>query len=597
MREHEEWEVLLDQLRAEFLLREKELELIHAIDLRLLESKRPLDETFSYIATGTQELLKSDYTNIMLRRGGFLESIYSSMQSGIRQKVPISQSITGQCYSEGITMKVSDLAAKPYLDRYIPIAGYHGERMRSLLAVPIRLHDTTVGVLNSESHLQGAFGHVHERVATAVAAQIAIALQRIQTFDQAALFSHVDQLIFESSESQNVIQAALERVMDALRETEQIELTRAQILFRRGRKELEIVHSTNPLDVGLVVNVDESISGRAVREKVTVIVGDVSKDSDYRQVFGAKVQSEIAVPILLGNDNVVIGVLNVESEELDTFGDYYRIILESFADRVRTLLAFAKLRADVTSTLELRQANDLLVAIGDQTSNMIHRLNNTVGAMRVIIRELQDSQEDGDIQNSNYLTDSLETLLHLVDRTLEMPQQVTQFLSKENSVVDVNKCVEAALVDVQVPDNVTRDIQLGNNIPTLPLFCFDLVVQNLLQNALDSMPNGGHLRVKTSLLFPDPLILTGYFQLVIGDTGRGIPEDMLPQIFELNFTTKREKGKGLGLGLWWVRNFVRRTKGDITISSAVDVGSEVVVKIPVDRSTEAQTLGRPGSMS
>lgn len=587
MREQEEWEVLLDQLRAEFLLREEELELLHAIDLRLLESERPLDETFSYIVTGTQKLLKSDHTNIMLRRGRFLESIHSSTRSDIQQKVPISESITGQCYSEGIILNVPNLAVEPYLDHYIPIAGYHGERMRSLLAVPIRLHDTTLGVLNSESTRQGAFRHVHERMATAIAAQIAIAVQRIQVFDRAALFAHVDQLIFESSDSQHVIQAALERVIGALRDAEQVELTGAQILFRRGPRELEIVHSTNPLDIGLVVDVDESISGRAVRERRTVSVGDVSKDPDYRRVFGTTIQSEIAVPILLGNDNVVIGVLNVESEELNAFGAYYRILLESFADRVRMLLAFAKLRADVTGALELRQANDLLVAVGDQTSNMIHRLNNTVGAMRVIIRELQDSQVDGSIQDASYLTSSLETLLQLADRTLEMPQQVTQFLSQEGTAVDVNKCVEAALIDVQVPDNVTRDIQLGDNIPTLPLYCFDLVVQNLLRNALDAMSNGGHLTVKTSLLFPpDPLILTGYVQLTIGDTGPGIPEDILPQIFELNFTTKGEKGKGLGLGLWWVRNFVRRTKGDITISSTADVGSEVVVKIPVDRPGE-----------
>jgi signal transduction histidine kinase len=73
---------------------------------------------------------------------------------------------------------------------------------------------------------------------------------------------------------------------------------------------------------------------------------------------------------------------------------------------------------------------------------------------------------------------------------------------------------------------------------------------------------------------------------VIADTGQGIPDEILPHVFELNFTTKGEKGKGLGLGLWWVRNFVRRAKGNITITSTADAGSEVVVKLPVDRSSE-----------
>lgn len=69
MKDKEEWEVLLDELRAEFLLREEELELIHSIDLRLLERERPLDETFSYIVSRTHKLLKSDHTAILLRHG------------------------------------------------------------------------------------------------------------------------------------------------------------------------------------------------------------------------------------------------------------------------------------------------------------------------------------------------------------------------------------------------------------------------------------------------------------------------------------------------------------------------------------------------
>jgi signal transduction histidine kinase len=586
MSDREEWEVLLDKLRAEFQLRKQELELLHSIDLRLLESERPLDETFSYIAARTQELLNSSHTDIFLRRGKFLESIYSSTPPAAGQRVPISGSLTGESYSEGIVLNVSDLTDQAYSDRYIPIEGYQGQTMRSLLAVPIRLHDTTVGVLNSESPRKGAFMSVHERVATGVAAQIAIAVQRIHIFDRAALFEYVDQLIFKSSGSQHVIQAALQRVIEALRDAEQVEMTGAQIMFRRGENELEIVHSTNPLDVGLAIDIDGSISGRAVRERKTIVVGDVSKDPDYRMLFGASIKSEIAVPIVFGYDNVAIGVLNVESEELNTFGDFYRIVLESFADKVRTLLAFTKLRSDVTGALELRQANDLLVAIGDQTSNMIHRINNTVGAMRVIIRELQDSQQDGSILSADYLNISLESLFKLAERTLEMPRQVTQFLGRESNTVDVNKCVEAVLLDTEIPDNVARDIQLGDNIPMLPLYCFDLVVQNILQNALDAMPGEGRLSVKTSLVFPpDPLVRGGYVQLMISDTGAGIPEDILPHVFELNFTTKGAKGEGLGLGLWWVRNFVKRANGHIAISSTVNVGSEVVVKLPVERSS------------
>jgi signal transduction histidine kinase len=111
------------------------------------------------------------------------------------------------------------------------------------------------------------------------------------------------------------------------------------------------------------------------------------------------------------------------------------------------------------------------------------------------------------------------------------------------------------------------------------------VVQNLLQNGLDAMPTGGRLSVCTAQIL-DPTHSKGYLQLSVSDTGNGIPVDVQKRIFELNFTTKDAKGKGLGLGLWWVRNFVRRSRGDITIRSIAGAGTDAIVKIPIGNSAD-----------
>jgi signal transduction histidine kinase len=115
-------------------------------------------------------------------------------------------------------------------------------------------------------------------------------------------------------------------------------------------------------------------------------------------------------------------------------------------------------------------------------------------------------------------------------------------------------------------------------------------VQNLLQNAVDAMPTGGRLSVTTWAQI-HPTLMSGYFTLVIRDTGIGIPSEIQNRVFELNFTTKHARGRGLGLGLWWVRNFVRRARGDITIWSKPGVGTEVTVKIPVDGPSKIGTVG------
>jgi signal transduction histidine kinase len=580
----ERWETLIEELRAEFLLREEELQLLREIDLQLLGSERPLATTFDFIVQRSQDLIKADHTHILLCRGRYLEGSYSTKDSDLGQRIEISACLAGQCLMEDRPVRIPDVTTPEYAARYVPIKGYVGEPMRSLLAVPIKVHDTMVGVLNAESTRVGAFTSVHENFLLAIASQVAMALQRAQLFDRDALFADVDQLIFSTGDSPYVIQSALERVMQALRDLEHIALSEAMICFRRGQ-DLEIVHSTRPSDVGLVLGIDESICGRAVRERKTIVLGDVDAEPEYRRLFGTSIRSEIAVPILLGDDDdLAIGVLNVESEEFDAFQGFSQVILESFADKVRILLAFAKLRSNVTEAMDFRNATDLLVAVGDQTSNMIHRMNNTVGAMKFRVMELQGALERGELARNEFLTESLEALRALAERTLQMPEEVTQLLGQKSSTVDVDSAVHAALGKIQVPPNVNVQLDLSPDLPLLSLYCFDVVIQNLLQNAIDAMPDGGLLSVSTSSVIQEELPI-GYVQLIVRDTGTGISDEILPRIFDLNFSTKHSgaKGRGLGLGLWWIRNFVRRANGDITAISTVNVGSSFTVKIPFER--------------
>jgi signal transduction histidine kinase len=588
----EEWERLLNELRAELTLREQELELLHEIDLRLLEPEQAAQEIFSFIVVRTQKLLQASNTTILLRRSTFLEPMYSTLKSIIGQRVAISESLTGLCLENDSMVNIPDIMASPHKARYTPLRGYRGSQMRSLLATPIRVRGNTVGVLNAESRVANAFKPVHERISSAIAAQTAIALQRTQALDTTVLLADVDRLMFASEDTQEVIQTALERVMAELQRLEHVEHSGAQITFLRGHDELEIVHSTNPMDVGLTLPVARSVSGRAVRERTTIIVGDVSEDPEYQRMLGDSIRSEIAVPILFGEDDIVVGVLNVESEEEDAFYGFYQVVLESFAEKVKTLLAFAKLRAEVTEALELRSANDLLAAVGDQTSHMIHRLNNTVGAMRLRILELQEMEDEGRL-DGDFLHESLEALRVQAERTLKMPDEVTLLLSQDGTKVDVNESVRHALKQIELPEDVRVDLHLGEGIPTLPLYCFDIVVQNLLQNGLDAMPQGGQLSVTTSSVL-QRATSTGYFQLVIEDTGVGMPAEIQSRVFELNFTTKRARGRGLGLGLWWVRNFVRRVRGDIAIHSEPGSGTEVIVKVPIDLAGETAPPQAPG---
>jgi signal transduction histidine kinase len=572
------WEVLLSELRAEFEIREAELSLLHEIDLQILRSERELPETLRFIATETAKLLGAEESQIYLRRGALLEA---ALENGFgRDPVAYEQSIFAACIEHGESMIVLDLPAE-HPAGTAPIDDT--EDVHSLVAVPIFLGATKLGVLSATHRTRARFGPTHLEMAEAVAAQIAIALENAELFDQSRLFEQVDSLIFSYDATEDVLQRALEEVFEELLRLDYATVTAAQLLFlRAGTEQLEIVHSTNPRDVGLPVSVDDSVSGRALRRREALVINDVAADPDYKRMLGGDIHSEIAVPILIGADNVAIGVLNVESPEPDAFGGVYQLLLERFSRKVTMLLAVTKLRTDIADSLESHHAGELMVAVGDQASNMVHKLNNVVGAMRVRVIEIQRNCA-AEVEGSDFLRESLEHLVRGADETLELPKRVQRFLASENELsgYDVNESIEAALANVTIPPAIEVECQLEDGIPTVRSFSLDVAAENLIRNAVDAMRTGGTLHIASSVI-SSPGLPGGLVKLTFADTGTGMSETTRRRLFEIDFTTKRHKeGKGMGVGLWWVRQWVRRSGGEIEVRSSEGEGTSFEIKLPL----------------
>src|SRR5216683_6132361 len=110
----------------------------------LLDSDRSAQEIFSFIVSGTQELLGANHVTILMRRSTFMEPVYSNLTSVVGQWVPISESLIGLSLEEDRTVNITDLPASLHRDRYTPLRGYRGPSMQSQLATPIRISGTPV---------------------------------------------------------------------------------------------------------------------------------------------------------------------------------------------------------------------------------------------------------------------------------------------------------------------------------------------------------------------------------------------------------------------------------------------------------------------
>jgi len=97
---------------------------------------------------------------------------------------------------------------------------------------------------------------------------------------------------------------------------------------------------------------------------------------------------------------------------------------------------------------------------------------------------------------------------------------------------------------------------------------------NLIVNAADAMPEGGKLRVSVGSEEPN------WIEVVIEDTGHGIPPDALERVFE-PFYSSKERGKGTGLGLVVCRSIVLDHNGTIEVESDVGAGTRFLLRFPV----------------
>jgi len=140
------------------------------------------------------------------------------------------------------------------------------------------------------------------------------------------------------------------------------------------------------------------------------------------------------------------------------------------------------------------------------------------------------------------------------------------------SQTDVSNLLAMSLSNFKLPENV----QVNNLTQTEPKIVVDIekmqrVFDNLIKNALDAMPNGGQLTIKSE-------VSEDKMQILFTDTGKGIAKENINKLFVPLFTTK---AKGMGFGLAICKRIIEAHQGTISVESIVDKGTTFKVEIPL----------------
>ncbi|MGF1679951.1 ATP-binding protein [Photobacterium minamisatsumaniensis] len=194
------------------------------------------------------------------------------------------------------------------------------------------------------------------------------------------------------------------------------------------------------------------------------------------------------------------------------------------------------------------------------------------------------SEWDNYYQTGNFLR-SINVCAHRIADLVKSLKSYARQDDESLHSIDIHEGIEDTLVIFENKLKRHHVIKEYSQLP--PLYCQPIALQqvwtNLISNALDAITEPGQIRIATRLA-PYHHSQAGQhaIEVIVEDSGKGIPAEQQQQIFELNYTTKREGNFGLGIGLSVCQQIVQQHNGNIKVESEQGRFTKMIVTLPLN---------------
>jgi PAS domain S-box-containing protein len=244
---------------------------------------------------------------------------------------------------------------------------------------------------------------------------------------------------------------------------------------------------------------------------------------------------------------------------------------------------------DVTERLELEtrlRESQRLEAIGKLSGGIAHDFNNILA---LVLGNAEIIAEDA--ERGSLAAEAASDIIEAATGGSKLVTRMLQYARGEGGLreeVGVNAIVEdmVALLTRTIGDPVRLETNLSAAVGRVCVdrTLFETALLNLALNARDAMASGGIVKISTRRRSNAGPALGTVAIISVSDTGKGMDEATKARAFEPFFTTKHD-GRGNGLGLAMVYNFVKQSGGDVLIESAPGRGTTVSMLLPIDEPT------------
>jgi two-component system, NtrC family, sensor kinase len=250
---------------------------------------------------------------------------------------------------------------------------------------------------------------------------------------------------------------------------------------------------------------------------------------------------------------------------------------------VRALNVFdIETRRELEMHLRQQGHSEKLAALGKLAAGVAHEINNPLTVASLNIQTLRARMEQTEVEP--IIMRKLLAAEKNIDRASVIAKDLLNFSRQTPLAPEQSKFSSLRLDDILAGSlnclaHRLRGVAVRRESkPTPPLSGeadkLQQVFINILENAIDAMPEGGEIRIRSFGKGP-------WVVVELSDTGSGIPEELISRVFEPFFTTK-DPGKGIGLGLAICHSIINQHQGSIGLKSTVGQGTTISVKLPVE---------------
>jgi len=472
--------------------------------------------------------------------------------------------------------------------------------------VPLRFRGQPIGMLSVESKRTNAFTSYDENLIVVIASHLASLADYTRLREEAE----------GRARNLGVIHEVVQQVVGLTEPHEVAELT-ADLLARYFSYELTgvfIADDDGDLTIGGFGGSSQNVVKRAMKSVeypliggITghvfesgqgVLVNDVLQDERYLPVRGWQAGSEMCVPIR--NAAKVFGIIDVESSSRNAFTHNDFIALESLAGILATVINSAdqyqrlqemiyqlrETEMELNARMEAQRLAEnrliqaaKLAAVGEMAAGIAHELNNPLTSVTGFAELVMD-----DLPMDSPSRPDIDLVVREARRARDVVRRLLDFARQSESAranASLNKVVEdvVTLTHHLIHTNgVELKLELQQELPWVSMDENQMkqVLLNFVHNALQAMPGGGILEIKTAAM---QKVGRDGVMVSVRDNGVGIKPEDQPRIFEPFFTTKADRG-GTGLGLSVTYGIVSDHGGEIEVVSQPEVGSTFTVWLP-----------------